>query len=114
MKHVLEGEFPKGNMLQHLETWGHGCLKIGEAFSPVLKSLRNGLCEVPLWGYLEKREIKVVSMDQTFGFISEVELFYIPTAQVTGVVVDVPEIDFSPQHLVLELSDDIDKIITKD
>ncbi len=57
--HISKDNFPKGNIINMVNGWGGMTVAINEPmagtdFTPILKGLKDDLCQVPHWGYLEK------------------------------------------------------------
>lgn len=84
-----------------------GCGKIsGEYFSlgsgtdiaPLLKGLKNDLCQSPHWGYLLQGELTVTYADGKNERIAGGDLFYWPPGHSVKVGQDAEVILFSPQH----------------
>jgi hypothetical protein len=56
---ISKADFPKGNIINMVGGWGGLAVAINEVpagtdYSPVLVGLKDDLCQVPHWGYLEK------------------------------------------------------------
>lgn len=118
-KHKSETQFPSGNMLNHIQDWGGMVVSVHELqdcdyLSPVIKSFKNGWCEVPHWGYLEKGRVKIISLDQSSKVITAGHLFYVPSGHIAIVEEDVRVVDFSPQHQTLALVNEMDKLMEED
>ena len=114
--HVSKEDFPKGNVINLLIGWGDMAVAINEPpagsdFTPLLKSQKDGLCQVPHWGYLEKGAVKVIHKDKSSEIIKSGEVFYMPPGHTVIVIEDSRLIDFSPEKPMADLVDDINKIL---
>ncbi|MGJ5641780.1 hypothetical protein [Formosa sp. S-31] len=117
--HISKDDFPKGNPVNYIKDWGGMVVAINEApkgadFTPVFKGQKDGLCQVPHWGYLEKGKVKLVHKDQSFEIVNAGEVFYMPPGHTAIVEEDSRFIDFSPQTEMLALIADINKIMAEE
>ena len=114
--HILKDDFPTGNLINMVEGWGGMTVAINEPkagtdFTPILKGLKDNLCQVPHWGYLEKGKVRVIDTKNKTEVITAGEVFYMPPGHTLIVDEDARIIDFSPEKEMNELNDFIlDKV----
>lgn len=73
-------------------------LAAGLDIAPLLKGLKNDLCQSPHWGYLIQGEVTVTYEDATQETVRGGDLFYWPPGHTVRVGQDAEVILFSPQH----------------
>ncbi len=108
--HISKADFPKGNIINMINGWGGMTVAINEPkagtdFTPILKGLKDDLCQVPHWGYLEKGKIRIIDKDDDTKNVSAGEVFYMPPGHTLIVDEDSRIIDFSPEKEMNELND---------
>ncbi len=111
---ISKEDFPKGNVVNYVEGWGGLSVAINEApagtdFSPFLAGLKDDLCQVPHWGYLEKGQIRIIDKDNNEVVVKAGGVFYMPPGHTVIVDEDARLIDFSPAHEMKELHSHIMK-----
>jgi hypothetical protein len=72
-------------------------LKKGTDIAPLLKGLKQDLCQAPHWGYMLEGSVVVSYADGTEEGVSQGELFYWPPGHSVRVERDAEIILFSPQ-----------------
>jgi hypothetical protein len=107
--HISKEDFPKGNIINMVNGWGGMTVAINEPkagtdFSPILKGLKDDLCQVPHWGYLEKGKIRIINSDKKTITVLAGEVFYMPPGHTLIVDEDARIIDFSPEKEMSELN----------
>lgn len=107
--HISKEDFPKGNLINMAGEWGGLIATINEApagtdFTPVLAGLKDDLCQVPHWGYLEKGKIRIIDKDDKEVVVLAGGVFYMPPGHTLIVEEDMRLIDFSPSHEMKELN----------
>ncbi len=108
--HISKDDFPKGNIINMVNGWGGMTVAINEPkagtdYTPILKGLKDDLCQVPHWGYLEKGIIRIVDSDKNTETVLGGEVFYMPPGHTLIVDEDARIIDFSPEKEMKELND---------
>jgi hypothetical protein len=73
-------------------------LGAGTDIAPLLKGLKNDLCQSPHWGYLIEGEVTVTYQDGKTEEVRGGDLFYWPAGHTVRVTQDAEVILFSPQH----------------
>ncbi|WP_020532589.1 hypothetical protein [Flexithrix dorotheae] len=109
-KHISKANFPKGNVINMVNGWGGMTVginefKAGTDFTPMLQGLKENLCQVPHWGYLEKGKIRVIDSDKASVTIEAGEVFYMPPGHTLIIDEDARIIDFSPEKEMKELNE---------
>lgn len=66
---ISKEDFPKGNVVNLVGGWGGLAVAINEApagtdYTPFLVGLKDDLCQIPHWGYLEKEKIRIIDKDK--------------------------------------------------
>lgn len=107
--HIPKDSFPKGNPINMVHGWGGMTVAINEPkagtdFTPILKGLKDDLCQVPHWGYLEKGKIRVIDYHKNTETIKAGEVFYMAPGHTVIVDEDARIIDFSPEREMRELN----------
>lgn len=110
--HIPPEDFPKGNIVNTVGGWGGMAVAINEApagtdFTPFLKGLKDDLCQVPHWGYLEKGRIRILNKAQETEVVLAGSVFYMPPGHTVLVDEDARIIDFSPEKDFMELYEHI-------
>lgn len=101
-------DFPKGEVINMAGQWGGLIATINEApagtdFTPFLAGLKDDLCQVPHWGYLEKGKIRIIDKDNEVVTVNAGGVFYMPPGHTLIVDEDMRFIDFSPEHEMVDL-----------
>ena len=73
-------------------------LGAGTDIAPLLKGLKNDLCQSPHWGYMIEGEVTVTYQDGNEELVKDGDLFYWPPGHTVRVSRDAEVILFSPQH----------------
>lgn len=107
--HISKDDFPKGNIINMVHGWGGMTVSINEFkggtdFTPILEGLKDDLCQVPHWGYLEKGKIRVIDSNNTTKTIVAGEVYYMPPGHTLIVDEDARTIEFSPEKQMKELN----------
>jgi len=108
--HLSKEDFPKGNIINIVNGWGGMSvaineLKAGTDFTPLLKGLKDDLCQVPHWGYLEKGKIRIIDSGNTTITVLGGEVFYMPPGHTVIVDEDARIMEFSPEKQMKELNE---------
>src|SRR5690606_10780969 len=108
--HLSMDDFPKGNIINIVHGWGGMSvaineLKAGTDFRPLLKGLKDDLCQVPHWGYLEKGKIRIIDSGNTTITVLGGEVFYMPPGHTVIVDEDARIMEFSPEKQMKELNE---------
>jgi hypothetical protein len=74
----------------------------GSDYTPVLVGLKDDLCQVPHWGYLEKGKIRIIDKNKNEVVVKAGGVFYMPPGHTVIVDEDIRFIDFSPEHEMVE------------
>ena len=116
--HVHLDDFPKDQVLPHIDGWGGMTVDINNApagtdFTPLLKGLENDLCQVPHWGYVVEGSIKVIFGDGTEAIFTEGEAFYMKAGHTGVVLEDLLLVSFSPEEGFDELVKHINKKVAE-
>ena len=66
---ISKQAFSKGNVINMVNGWGGRTVAINEhksgtEFTPLLVGLKDNLCQVQYWGYLEKGKIRIIDSDK--------------------------------------------------
>lgn len=101
--HIAKEDFPKGNIINMVNGWGGMAVAINEPpagtdYTPVLKGLKDNLCQVPHWGYLEKGKIRIIDKQKNASLVEAGAVFYMPPGHTVIVDEDAKIIDFSPDQ----------------
>jgi len=84
-------------------------LKAGTDLSPLLKGLKDDLCQSPHWGYVIEGEVTVTYKGGEQETVSGGDLFYWPSGHTVEVLKDADVILFSPQDQHVPVVDHIKK-----
>ncbi len=108
--HISKDNFPKGNIINMINGWGGMTVginepKAGTDFTPILKGLKDDLCQVPHWGYLEKGKIRIIDSYKNTQIVLGGEVFYMAPGHTLIVDEDARIIDFSPEKEMKELNE---------
>jgi hypothetical protein len=106
---ISKEDFPKGNVVNLVGGWGGLAVAINEApagtdYTPFLVGLKDDLCQVPHWGYLEKGKMRIIDKDNNETVVKAGGVFYMPPGHTVIVDEDIRLIDFSPEHEMVELT----------
>jgi hypothetical protein len=112
--HLSPDEFPKGNIINMVGGWGGLAVVINEVpagtdYTPVLVGLKDDLCQVPHWGYLEKGKLRIIDKDKKTTVVKGGEVFYMPPGHTVIIDEDAKVIDFSPEEGMHELNTHVQK-----
>lgn len=80
-------------------------LAAGTDIAPLLKGLKNDLCDAPHWGYMITGEVEVTFADGSVERCSAGEAFHWPGGHSVRVISDAELVLFSPAELHLEVID---------
>lgn len=116
--HVHLDDFPKDQVLPHIEGWGGMTVDINNApagtdFSPLLEGLEDDLCQVPHWGYVVEGSIRIIFHDGTEAIFKEGEAFYMKAGHTAVVLEDLLLVSFSPEDGFHELEQHINKKVAE-
>lgn len=116
--HVHLDDFPKNQVLPHIEGWGGMTVDINNApagtdFTPLLEGLEDDLCQVPHWGYVVEGSIKIFFGDGTEAIFKEGEAFYMKAGHTGVVLEDVLLVSFSPEEGFRDLEKHINKKVAQ-
>jgi len=73
-------------------------LGAGTDIAPLLKGLRDDLCQAPHWGYVLEGQLTVTYANGAQEQVNGGDLFYWPPGHSVKVEVDAEIVLFSPQH----------------
>jgi hypothetical protein len=115
---ISKEDFPKGNVVNLVGGWGGLAVAINEApagtdFTPFLVGLKDDLCQVPHWGYLEKGKMRIIDKDKNVVVVNAGGVFYMPPGHTVIVDEDIRLIDFSPEHEMKELTKHVKKKVAE-
>lgn len=107
--HISKDDFPKGNIINMIHGWGGMTVSINEFkggtdFTPILQGLKDDLCQVPHWGYLEKGKIRIIDSQNSTKSVVAGEVYYMPPGHTLIVDEDTRSIEFSPEKEIKELN----------
>ncbi len=107
--HISKDDFPKGNIINMVHGWGGMTVSINEFkggtdFTPILEGLKDDLCQVPHWGYLEKGKIRVIDSNNNTKTVVAGEVYYMPPGHTLIVDEDARSIEFSPEKEMKKLN----------
>ncbi len=111
---ISKEDFPKGNIINMAGNWGGLAAVINEVpagtdYTPVLAGLKDNLCQVPHWGYLEKGKIRIIDKNKNVVVVNQGGVFYMPPGHTVIVDADSRIIDFSPEKQMHELNKHVQK-----
>lgn len=70
----------------------------GTDFTPVLKGLKNDMCQCPHWGYVLNGALHLRFTDGREEVVRAGELWYAPAGHTGWCDEDTEYVDFSPEH----------------
>jgi|GEM_PF-1196242 len=106
---ISPADFPKGNVINMVGGWGGLAVTINEVpagtdYTPVLVGLKDDLCQVPHWGYLEKGKLRIIDKNKKTTVVNGGDVFYMPPGHTVIIDEDSKVIEFSPDHELKELN----------
>jgi hypothetical protein len=112
--HLSPEDFPKGNIINMVGGWGGLAVVINEVpagtdYTPVLVGLKDDLCQVPHWGYLEKGKLRIIDKNKKTVVVKSGEVFYMPPGHTVIIDEDAKVIEFSPEEGMHELNKHVQK-----
>lgn len=116
--HLSPNEFPKGNVINMVGGWGGLAVTINETpagtdYTPVLVGLKDNLCQVPHWGYLEKGKLRIIDKNKKTTVVKSGEVFYMPPGHTVIIDEDSKVIEFSPEEGMHELDKHVRKRVAE-
>jgi hypothetical protein len=116
--HLSQEEFPKGNLINMVGGWGGLVVVINEVpagtdYSPVLVGLKDDLCQVPHWGYLEKGKLRIIDKNKKTITVKGGEVFYMPPGHTVIIDEDSKVIEFSPEEGMHDLNKHVQKKVAE-
>lgn len=116
--HISPNDFPKGNIINMVGGWGGLAVTINEVpagtdYTPVLVGLKDDLCQVPHWGYLEKGKLRIIDKDKKTVVVTAGEVFYMPPGHTVIIDEDSKVIEFSPEEGMHELNKHVKKRVAE-
>lgn len=115
---ISSDEFPKGNVINMVGGWGGLAVTINEVpagtdYTPVLVGLKDDLCQVPHWGYLEKGKLRIIDKNNNTTVVNGGDVFYMPPGHTAIIDVDSKVIEFSPEKEMHELNKHVQKRVAE-
>lgn len=115
---VSKEDFPKGNIINMVGGWGGLAVTINEVpagtdYTPVLVGLKDDLCQVPHWGYLEKGKLRIIDKDKKTTVVNGGDVFYMPPGHTAIIDEDSKVIEFSPEERMHELNKHVKKRVAE-
>lgn len=115
---VSKEDFPKGNIINMVGGWGGLAVTINEVpagtdYTPVLVGLKDDLCQVPHWGYLEKGKLRIIDKDKKTTVVNGGDVFYMPPGHTAIIDEDSKVIEFSPEEGMHELNKHVKKRVAE-
>jgi hypothetical protein len=116
--HLSPDEFPKGNIINMVGGWGGLAVVINEVpagtdYTPVLVGLKDDLCQVPHWGYVEKGKLRIIDKNKKTTVVKGGEVFYMPPGHTVIIDEDSKVIEFSPEEGMHELNKHVQKKVAE-
>ncbi len=116
--HLSPDEFPKGNIINMVGGWGGLAVVINEVpagtdYTPVLVGLKDDLCQVPHWGYVEKGKLRIIDKNKKTVVVKGGEVFYMPPGHTVIIDEDSKVIEFSPEEGMHELNKHVQKRVAE-
>lgn len=116
--HLSTDEFPKGNVINMVGGWGGLAVTMNEVpagtdYTPVLVGLKDNLCQVPHWGYLEKGKLRIIDQNKKTTEVKGGEVFYMPPGHTVIIDEDSKVIEFSPEEGMDELNEHVQKRVAE-
>lgn len=115
---IAKEDFPSGNLINMVHGWGGMTVAINEPaagtdYSPLLQGLKDDLCQVPHWGYLEKGKIRIIDKQGSTSLVEGGSVFYMPPGHTLVIEEDARIIDFSPEKQMKELNEFVAQKVAK-
>jgi hypothetical protein len=115
---VSPADFPKGNIINMVGGWGGLAVTINEVpagtdYTPVLVGLKDDLCQVPHWGYLEKGKLRIIGKNKKTIIVNGGDVFYMPPGHTVIIDEDSKVIEFSPEEGMHELNKHVKKRVAE-
>jgi hypothetical protein len=115
---ISEEDFPKGNIINMVGGWGGLAVVINEFpagtdFTPILAGLKDDLCQVPHWGYLEKGKLRIIDKNKKTTVVNGGDVFYMPPGHTAIIDEDSKIIEFSPEEGMHELNKHVQKKVAE-
>lgn len=115
---VSPEDFPKGNIINMVGDWGGLAVTINEVpagtdYTPLLAGLKDDLCQVPHWGYLEKGKLRIIDIGNQITVVNGGDVFYMPPGHTVIIDEDSKVIEFSPEQGMHELNDHVQKKVAE-
>ncbi len=116
--HLSPEDFPTGNVINMVGGWGGMAVTINQAtagtdYTPVLVGLKDDLCQVPHWGYLEKGKLRIIDKNKKTTVVNGGEVFYMPPGHTAIIDEDSKIIEFSPEEGMHELNKHVQKRVAE-
>ena len=116
--HLSPDEFPKGNIINMVGGWGGLAVVINEVpagtdYTPVLVGLKDDLCQVPHWGYVEKGKLRIIDKNKKTTVVKGGEVFYMPPGHTVIIDEDSKVVEFSPEEGMHELNKHVQKRVAE-
>ncbi|MFW6310369.1 MAG: hypothetical protein ACOC1D_04635 [Prolixibacteraceae bacterium] len=116
--HVSPDDFPKGNIINMVGGWGGMAVTVNEVpagtdYTPVLVGLKDDLCQVPHWGYLEKGKLRIIDKNKKTTVVNGGDVFYMPPGHTAIIDEDSKVIEFSPEKGMHELNKHVKKRVAE-
>lgn len=116
--HLSPEDFPKGNIINMVDGWGGMAVTINEVpagtdYTPVLVGLKDDLCQVPHWGYIEKGKLRIIDKNQKTVVVKGGEVFYMPPGHTVIIDEDSKVIEFSPEEGMHKLNKHVKKRVAE-
>ncbi len=116
--HLAPEDFPTGNVINMVGGWGGMAVTINEApagtdYTPVLEGLKDDLCQVPHWGYLESGKLRIIDKNKKTTVVNGGEVFYMPPGHTAIIDEDSKIIEFSPEKQMHELNKHVQKKVAE-
>jgi hypothetical protein len=115
---ISPNDFPKGNVINMVGGWGGLAVTINEVpagtdYTPVLVGLKDDLCQVPHWGYLEKGKLRIIDKNKKTTVVNGGDVFYMPPGHTVIIDEDSKVIEFSPDKALTELNKHVMKKVAE-
>ncbi len=116
--HLSPADMPKGNIINMVGGWGGMAVTINEVpagtdYTPVLVGLKDDLCQVPHWGYLEKGKLRIIDKNKKTTVVNGGDVFYMPPGHTAIIDEDSKVIEFSPEKGMHELNKHVQKRVAE-
>ena len=111
-KEDLEAVMEAPGASVRLAKWGgmavlFNSLGKGTDFTPLLKGLKDDMCQCPHWGYVLKGALHIRYTDGREEVFGAGDLWYIPPGHTGWVEEDTDYIEFSPENEFAEVFDHV-------